>query len=198
MAVRHGLTSTEAGFAPWDLGIIADPYPVYTRLREHAPVVHDEPTDHWLVSRHADVSALLRDRRLGRTYLHVASPEETGRPQEPAWHEPFWHLIRSGILDMEPLDHTRVRTLVSKAFTPRVVESLRTPIQAIVDALVERGRGRGRVRPDPFDRGTAPGGGHRRTPRHPAGRSSSLAPLVGGDLPDVRTEPFRRTTRVGR
>jgi len=137
MAVRHGLTSTEAGFAPWDLGFIADPYPVYTRLREHAPVVHDEPTDHWLVSRHADVSALLRDRRLGRTYLHVASPEETGRPQEPAWHEPFWHLIRSGILDMEPPDHTRVRTLVSKAFTPRVVESLRTPIQAIVDALVD-------------------------------------------------------------
>lgn len=124
-------------FAPSDPAFIADPYPAYTELRRDAPVHHDEATDHWLVSRHADVNALLRDRRLGRTYLHVATDEEMGRPPDVACHEPFWHLIRSGILDMEPPDHTRVRRLVAKAFTPRFVEGLRPRVVAIVDELVD-------------------------------------------------------------
>ncbi|HSJ26688.1 MAG TPA: cytochrome P450, partial [Acidimicrobiia bacterium] len=60
-------------FAPNDLGFIADPYPVYAHLREHAPVLYDEATDHYLVARYEDVNALLRDRRFGRTYLHEAT-----------------------------------------------------------------------------------------------------------------------------
>ena len=68
--------------------------------------------------RVAEVPIVFRDRRFGRTYLHVASHAEMGRPDPPAWHEPFWRLINAGILDMEPPDHTRVRRLVSKAFTP--------------------------------------------------------------------------------
>ena len=125
------------GFTPGDLGFIADPYPVYAELRDRAPVVFHEATDHWLVSRYEDVNALLRDRRMGRTYLHRSSHEEMGREPEPAWHEPFWRLIRAGILDMEPPDHTRVRRLVAKAFTPRMVETLRAPIARIVQGLVD-------------------------------------------------------------
>ena len=68
----------ELGFEPDDLGFIANPYPVYAGLREAAPVAHDEATDHWLVSRHADVDALLRDRRFGRTYLHRAIARRDG------------------------------------------------------------------------------------------------------------------------
>jgi unspecific monooxygenase len=124
-------------FAPDDVGFIADPYADYAELREHAPVRYDESTDHWLVSRYADVDALLRDRRFGRTYLHVATHDEMGRPAPPDWHDPFWDLINAGILDMEPPDHTRVRKLVSKAFTPRFVENLRPRVQAIVDELVD-------------------------------------------------------------
>ena len=60
-----------------------------------------------------------------------------GRPAPPAWHDPFWDLIDAGILDMEPPDHTRVRKLVSKAFTPRFVEGLRPRVQAIFDRLVD-------------------------------------------------------------
>lgn len=71
------------------------------------------------------MNALLRDRRFGRTYHHLASDEQMGRPCAPEWHAPFWHLVRSGILDMEPPDHTRVRRLVSKALTPRMAEGLR-------------------------------------------------------------------------
>lgn len=94
-------------FAPDDLAFIADPYPVYAELRERTPIVLHEPTDHWLISRYEDVNALLRDRRFGRTYHHLASDEEMDRPSAPEWHAPFWHLVRSGILDMEPPDHTR-------------------------------------------------------------------------------------------
>ncbi len=130
-------------FAPSDLGFIADPYPVYAELRELAPVLYHEPTDHWLVSRHEDVDGLLRDRRFGRTYLHLATHAEMGRPEPPASQDPFWWLIANGILDMEPPQHTRVRRLVSKAFTPRTVDRLRPKIQEITDGLVERVRGAG-------------------------------------------------------
>jgi cytochrome P450 len=130
-------------FAPDDLGFIADPYPVYRELRAEAPIWYHEPTDHWLVSRYEDVNALLRDRRFGRTYHHLATHAEMGRPDEPAAHAPFWHLIRNGILDMEPPDHTRVRALVSKAFTPRMVESMREPLRTIMDGLVEPVAGAG-------------------------------------------------------
>ncbi|HSL11103.1 MAG TPA: cytochrome P450 [Actinomycetota bacterium] len=130
-------------FAPSDLGFIADPYEVYAALREHAPVLHHEETDHWLVSRFADVNALLRDRRFGRTYLHLASHAEMGHPDDRPGTEAFWHLIRNGILDMEPPDHTRVRRLVAKAFTPKMVGSLRAPIARRTAELVDAVRGAG-------------------------------------------------------
>jgi cytochrome P450 len=130
-------------FAPSDPAFIADPYPAYAELRREAPVLHDTATDHWLVSRHADVNALLRDRRLGRTYLHVATDEEMGHPPDVPWHEPFWRLIRTGILDMEPPDHTRVRRLIAKAFTPKFVEDLRPSVSRIVNELVDEVAGAG-------------------------------------------------------
>ncbi len=130
-------------FAPTDVGFIADPYRDYAELRGSAPVLYDEATDHWLISRYRDVDALLRDRRFGRTYLHMATHEEMGRPSPPEWHAPFWDLIGAGILDMEPPDHTRVRKLVSKAFTPRFVEALRPRVQAIVDDLADKVAGAG-------------------------------------------------------
>lgn len=132
-------------FAPHDIGFIADPYPAYATLRSESPVLYDEATDHWLVSRFEDVNVLLRDRRLGRTYHHLATHAEMGRPEEPEWHAPFWTLIRAGILDMEPPDHTRVRRLVSKAFTPRYVEQLRPMVQRVMDSLVDEVGGAGEL-----------------------------------------------------
>jgi cytochrome P450 len=124
-------------FAPTELDFIADPYPAYAQLREREPLRYDESTDHWLISRYEDVNALLRDRRFGRTYRHLASHAEMGHADPPEWHAPFWDLINAGILDMEPPNHTRVRRLVSKAFTPRFVEGLRPRVQAIMDGLVD-------------------------------------------------------------
>ena len=133
----------ELGYDPWDHGFIADPYPALARLRDEAPIVYDERTNQWLVSRHADVNALLRDRRLGRSYLHVATHEAWGRTPPPADQAAFWDLLSVQMIDLEPPDHTRLRRLVSKAFTPRTVEALRPRIEAIVGTLIERVQGRG-------------------------------------------------------
>ena len=132
-------------FRPNDPAFVADPYPAYAALRAGGRAHYDEATDHWLVPWYEDVDRLLRDRRFGRTYHHLTSDDEMGRPSPPASHAPFWHLIRNGILDMEPPDHTRVRALVSKAFTPRMVERLRPRVQAIVDGLVDDIEGAGEV-----------------------------------------------------
>ncbi|MEW9533326.1 cytochrome P450 [Microbispora sp. NPDC049125] len=132
-------------FDPWNPEFVAHPYDVYRELRDSGPVSFFEPTGQWLIPHHADANALLRDRRLGRSYLHVASHEEFGRQAEPDFQEPFWRVTRAGMLDVEPPVHTRLRRLVSKAFTPRMVESLRPRVRAIaaglVDAFVERGGG---------------------------------------------------------
>jgi cytochrome P450 len=123
-------------YDPWSPAFVADPYPAFAELRREAPVFFHEPTRQWVVSRYADVNGLLRDRRLGRTYLHVATHEEFGRETEPEFLAPFWNLIRAGMLDVEPPDHTRLRRLVSKAFTPRMAEGLRPRIRAIAEGLV--------------------------------------------------------------
>ncbi|MGM9442241.1 cytochrome P450 [Streptomyces murinus] len=126
----------DLAFDPWDPAFVADPYPAYAELRARGRVVRYEPTDQWLVPHHADVSALLRDRRLGRTYQHRFSHEEFGRSAPPAAHEPFRTLNDHGMLDLEPPDHTRIRRLVSKAFTPRTVERLKPYVHGLADELV--------------------------------------------------------------
>ncbi|MDQ4005376.1 MAG: cytochrome P450 [Actinomycetota bacterium] len=125
-------------FDPHDLGFIANPYPAYAELRARGRIHYHEGTNQWIVPHHADVGALLRDRRFGRTYLHLSSHQEMGRPEDVPEAAAFWKLIRDGILDMEPPDHTRVRRLVAKAFTPRFVEGLRTRIRSMTEGLADR------------------------------------------------------------
>ncbi|WP_329219563.1 cytochrome P450 [Streptomyces sp. NBC_01485] len=133
----------DLSFDPWDPAFVADPYPAYAELRGR--VVYYAPSDQWLVSRHADVAALLRERRLGRTYRHRFTDADFGRAAPPAEQEPFHTLNDHGMLDLEPPDHTRIRRLVSKAFTPRTVERLKPYVRRLagelVDRLVEAGGG---------------------------------------------------------
>jgi cytochrome P450 len=136
-AMAASITPRDIGFDPADQAFIADPYPVYRRLRDDHPVLWNPETGQWLISRHADVNRLLRDRRLGRTYLHQSTHAEMGRPEPPAWHAPFHELNDAGMLDMEPPDHTRIRRLVLRAFTPRTVEAMRGRIQSVVDGVID-------------------------------------------------------------
>jgi cytochrome P450 len=127
----------ERAFDPSDPGFLADPYPVLNRLRETTAVFYDEERERWFVTRHEDVRACLRDKRLGRNFRHVMSPEEIGVPElDPRWSA-FWATERWSLLWLEPPDHTRIRRLVAAAFTPRSVEALREPARELAEQLLE-------------------------------------------------------------
>jgi cytochrome P450 len=137
-------------FDPADPGFVADPYPAYARVREATAVWHP-PGDHlWYLTRFADVHAAFRDRRLGTTFLHRYTPEELGLPPDiPVWRDPRWEdfqaFERWELLNQEPPLHTRLRRLVTEAFTPRTVEGLRPSTEALARSLLEPGRAAGSV-----------------------------------------------------
>jgi cytochrome P450 len=136
--------ATPSVFDPSDLAFIADPYPTLAALREASALHYDERLDRWLVTRHEDVRASLRDRRLGRNFRHVGSEAEfKAESLDPHW-QAFWNVERWSLLFIEPPEHTRIRKLVAAAFTPRAVESMRGPSEALagklLDSCLERGR----------------------------------------------------------
>ena len=110
-------------------------------LREETPLFHDPQLERWFVTRHADVRACLRDRRLGRNFRQVGSEDEfdAAEPLDPRW-QPFWDTERWSLLWLEPPEHTRIRKLVAAAFTPRSVEALRGPCAELARELLPSGR----------------------------------------------------------
>lgn len=123
----------------------ANPYPTYTRLRHEAPVARVQLPDGreaWLVSRYADVMAALKDSRLVKDRRRVATQH---RMQFERFIEPFFKSLQFNMLDLDPPDHTRLRGLVHKAFTPRLVEQLRGRIQSLADGLLDRAGDRGHM-----------------------------------------------------
>lgn len=121
-----------------------NPYPTYATLREEAPIFFDDNMRFWFVSRHDDVSAILRDRRFGRTIEHIMTREEAGLPLRNPAYASFHKLGAHSMFDKEPPDHTRLRSLVHKVFTPRRVELLRGKIEGfsndLIDAALPNGR----------------------------------------------------------
>src|SRR5262249_14948462 len=107
-------------------------------------VHYDERLRRYLVTRHADVRACLRDRRLGRNFRHVGTEAEfKAEPLDPRW-QAFWDVERWSLLFVEPPEHARIRKLVAAAFTPRAVEAMRVSAdelaRELLDECVERGR----------------------------------------------------------
>ncbi len=121
-------------FNPMDPEFLADPYPTYRRLRTEDPV-HHSPLDFWVLTRYEDVVAVLRDPRFIKEPLAAFVAARFGVAVPPG--------VGVSMLDRDPPDHTRLRSLVSKAFTPRVVEGLRPRIQEIVDSLITRAEAAG-------------------------------------------------------
>ncbi|HUI04692.1 MAG TPA: cytochrome P450, partial [Acidimicrobiales bacterium] len=131
---------------PFDPAWVEDPYAVYARLRRDNPV-HRSPLGFWVFTRHADCLAMLRDRRSSsdarkanyETFRQLRATDVASQGAEALLDEMAPFLFR------DPPDHTRLRGLVQKAFTPRVVEGLRPRIEAVCDALLDdmlaRGRG---------------------------------------------------------
>jgi cytochrome P450 len=125
---------------PFDLtdeGFIGDPYPGLNALREAAPLVYDERLARWFVTRHADVRACLRDKRLGRNFRQIGTDSEFhAEPLDPRWGD-FWASERWSLLWLEPPEHTRIRKLVAAAFTPRAAESMREPAARLARSLLD-------------------------------------------------------------
>jgi unspecific monooxygenase len=128
---------------PRDPAFYNDPYPAYRAIREATPIFFWEQYGFWCFARHADVSALLRDRRFGRQILHVVSRRELGWDEPGAHLRPFLDLERHSLLELEPPEHARLRNLVNRAFVSRQVERLAPRIAALTNDLIDRFKSRG-------------------------------------------------------
>jgi pimeloyl-[acyl-carrier protein] synthase len=117
-------------FDPLSPAFHADPYPFYRQLREADPV-HLSGLGLWILTRYEDCVTALRDPRFGRDGFEAILAAQYGEESETG------RLPRS-MLFRDPPDHTRLRALVNRAFTPRVIEGLRGQIQGVVDRLLDR------------------------------------------------------------
>ena len=123
-----------------DQDFIADPYPVLNDLREATPIFWNERSGQWTLTRFADVYETLRDRRLGRSYSHLYTHAQLGRNEPDARWPAFLKHEQWSLLCLEPPDHTRIRRLVSKVFTPKAVTALRPRIEGFADELLDHCR----------------------------------------------------------
>ena len=132
-------TPADPVFDPFDPAWSSDPFPLYADLRWRAPV-HRSELGFWVFARHADCLAILRDRRSSSDAQHIdldRMPE--GFRRGAVADDPMAQAVVEArpFLFRDPPDHTRLRGLVAKAFTPRVVESLRARTQEVVDELID-------------------------------------------------------------
>ena len=121
-------------FSPYDYRVHEDPYPVYARLRDEAPLYRNDELDFWALSRHEDVAGAFRDPS--------RFSSANGVSLDPAAWGPYAHRTMS-FLALDPPRHTRMRALVSKGFTARRVRELEHQIRALarqhLGAAVARG-----------------------------------------------------------
>jgi cytochrome P450 len=127
-------------FDPLSPAFLADPYPFYRRLREEAPV-YKTAQGFWLLSRYEDVAFSLRDRRFGKDF----AGNITRRYGEDRMGEPVIANLAKTMLVLDPPDHTRLRSLVTKAFTARRVADMRPRIRKLVDEQIDRVIGKGEM-----------------------------------------------------
>lgn len=119
-------------------GFKANPFPLLARLRATEPVCHTVLPDKtlvWLLTRYEDVNALLKDDdRFAKYRYNAMSPEQL---RKQPWMPPMFRPLERTMLDLDAPDHTRLRALVHKAFTPRVVEQMRTRVQTLANELLD-------------------------------------------------------------
>ncbi|PSJ30174.1 cytochrome P450 [Streptosporangium nondiastaticum] len=127
--------------APFDVSaLINDPYGTYARLREAGPVHRFTGPDGrpaWLVTRYEDVRRALADPRMSLDKANAAPGNYAGFALPPA--------LDANLLNMDPPDHTRIRRLVVKAFTPGRVDKLREPVRKVADELLDAVEAEGRT-----------------------------------------------------
>src|SRR5260221_3570414 len=115
----------------------ANPHPYYRRLREEATVYRIPLTNRqtaWLITRYEDAAAALKDERFVKDKLLALTPEQAARqPWVPGMFKP----LERNMLDLDAPDHTRLRALVQKAFTPKRIEEMRERVQRLAESLLD-------------------------------------------------------------
>src|SRR3954471_10588960 len=118
-----------------DPAFLADPYPIFDRMRGTAPVWKG-PMHRWFLTGYEDTNLLLKDKRFGRGY---DNPDALMRRFGPtALNEPAVVELSHMMLMRDPPDHTRLRGLVTKASTERRIEALRDRVQDLADRLLDK------------------------------------------------------------
>jgi cytochrome P450 len=117
---------TDIYWDPFDVDIDTDPHPVWRRLRDEQPIYRNDELDFWALSRYADVEAAHRDPRVYSsshgTVLELMGPDPIPTGQ---------------MIFLDPPTHTILRTLVSRAFTPRRISQLESRIREICAELLD-------------------------------------------------------------
>jgi cytochrome P450 len=131
-------------FDPFAPGFTDDPYPQYATMREQAPV-YQHPLGFWLLTAYDDVSWLLRAPGLSVEDDNVAADSLLRQLREEVYGDGAPRASALSMLDRDPPDHTRLRKLVSKAFTPRAIQALRPRITDLVDGMLDDMAAQGRV-----------------------------------------------------
>jgi cytochrome P450 len=131
-------------FDPFAPGFTDDPYPQYATMREQAPV-YQHPFGFWLLTSYDGVSWLLRAPGLSVEDGNVAADSLLRQVREEVFGDGAPRASALSMLDRDPPDHTRLRKLVSKAFTPRAISELRPRIAALVDDMLDAAEGQRRV-----------------------------------------------------
>lgn len=126
-----------ASARPREAAFYSDPYAFYDAIHAQAPTFFWEDYGHWCFTRFDDVNALLRDRRFGRQILHLMSREQLGLAQPRPHVAAFDQTEKYSLLALEPPEHTRLRTLVNRAFVSRHVEQLRPRIARLAHSLID-------------------------------------------------------------
>ncbi len=114
----------------------ANPFAILAELRASQPVYRtllSDKTPVWLLTRYEDVFSLLKDDRFVKDKRKAMTPEQL---RKLPWAPPMFRPLERNMLDLDPPDHTRLRTLVHKAFTPALVARMRDRIQTLADELI--------------------------------------------------------------
>jgi len=127
-----------ASARPRDAGFYQNPYTFYSALHLGTPTFLWEDYGHWCFTGFREVSALLRDKRFGREILHVMTREELGWAPPKAHTAAFDLTEKYSLLALEPPAHTRLRTLVNRAFVSRNVGQLRPRIERLANELIDK------------------------------------------------------------
>jgi cytochrome P450 PksS len=115
----------------------ANPFPLLAHLRMEQPVRRvtlPDKTPVWLVTRYEDVKMLLTDERFAKSRYNALTPEQL---RKQPWVPPMFRPLERTMIDLDPPDHTRLRRLVHKAFTPHLVERMRKRVQTLANELLD-------------------------------------------------------------